>query len=301
MEAVLASQHGLVTLAQLRRGRVGKDQRRRLVERKTLRRVRPGVYALVGASETWERGLAAAVLSVDGAIASHAAAARLWSFAPRPEDAYEITVNGDSHIHRRGVAVHRSGILDEKDVVERQGIACTSFERTLCDCTTRLSKFQLGRVLDDGLRRGVVSLRRLERCAERLESAPGRHMTIARALLAERGIGFEPGGSRSELYVLEVLRRARLPLPVQQYRVKIGARTYRPDFAWPDHRIFAEYYGLPFHTGPTAVVADSERLTALSADGWLPLVFTSASTDREIVERTIAALTQRGVWSERGT
>ena len=47
------------------------------------------------------------------------------------------------------------------------------FERTLCDCTTRLNEYQLGRSLDDGLRRGVASLQRLKDCSERTESAPG--------------------------------------------------------------------------------------------------------------------------------
>jgi very-short-patch-repair endonuclease len=82
--------------------------------------------------------------------------------------------------------------------------------------------------------------------------------------------------------------------------VRVGSKTYRPDFAWPEHKVFAEYYGLPFHTGANAVVDDSERLTALVAAGWLPLVFTQASSDREIVERTTSALRQRGVSRETG-
>jgi hypothetical protein len=292
-EHVLVSQQGLVTLDQLRDGELPDDQTRSLLRRRVLRRLRPRVFGLVGASDSWERGLLAVVLSIEGSVASHAAAARLWSFAPRPEDRYEVTIERERRVSLRGVGVHRSGTLDETDVSRRHGIACTSFERTFCDCTTVLSEYQLGRVLDDGLRRGVASLRRLSLCAERLESGPGRHMSITRSLLAARGIGFDPGGSRSELHVLEVLRRAGLPMPVQQFRVRIGSKTYRPDFAWPDRLVFAEYYGLPFHTGASAVVADSARLTALSAAGWLPLLFTSESSDREIVERTATALDQR--------
>jgi hypothetical protein len=199
-----------------------------------------------------------------------------------------------------GVVLHRSGTVGERDISNRAGIESTSFERTFSDCTTQLSQHQLGRVLDDGLRRGVASLQRLKDCLERIESGPGRHMSVVRALLAMRGIGFDPGGSRSELQVFDVFRRARLPLPVQQYRVRIGSKTYRPDFAWPGCMVFAEYYGLPFHTGANAVIADSERLTALVAAGWLPLVFTQASSDREIIERTTAALHQRGVGREIG-
>ena len=294
-ESILASQHGLVTSEQLRAGEVSDRQARALVQQMVLRRLRPRVFGLVGARDSWERGLLAAVLSVEGSVASHASAARLWRFEPRPEDRYELTVGREQRIEMHGVVLHRSGTLGDGDVVRRQDIACTSFERTLCDCTVLLSGYQLGRVLDDGLRRGIASLHRLSGCSERLESGPGRQMSVIRSLLSDRGIGFDPGGSRSELHVLEVLRRARLPLPVQQYRVKVGAKSFRPDFAWPDCKVFAEYYGLPFHTGASAVVADSERLTALSAAGWLPLVFTHATSDREIVERTVAALHQRGV------
>ncbi len=294
-EPSLSAQRALITLDQLRLGSVADTTTRSLIRRKVLRRVRPRVFALVGSPESWERGLLAVVLSIDGSVASHSSAARLWQFDPRPEDRYEITVARDRHLSMNGVLVHRSGTVGDQDRAHRLDIPCTSFERTLADCSTTLSGAALGRVLDDGLRRGVASLRRLKDCCERLESAPGRHMSLVRSLLAERGIGFDPGGSRAELDVLEVFRRAAIPAPVQQHRVKVGSKTFRPDFAWPDSKVFAEYYGLRFHTGASAVVADSERLTALSAAGWLPLVFTHASSDGEIIERTIAALRRRGL------
>jgi hypothetical protein len=299
-EALLASQHGLVTLAQLRKGELSEGQRQRLVDSRILRRVRPRVFAVVGGRETWERGLLAVVLSVEGAVASHSAAARLWGFQPRPEDRYEITVERKHRTEVRGVAFHSSCALDE-DVVTRDDISCTSFERTLADCTTLMSEWQLGRALDDGLRRGIASLARLAKCSARLESGPGRHMSVVRSLLAARGIGFDPGGSRSELQLLDVWRRAGVPSPVQQHRIRIGSKTYRPDFAWPAEKVVAEFYGLAFHIGANAVVDDSRRLTALSSAGWLPLVFTHASPDREIVDRVVEALHHRrvvGVLSE---
>jgi hypothetical protein len=300
-ESVLASQLGLVTREQLLEGDLGEARIRNLVRRKVLRRTRRNVYALVGSSDSWERGLLAAVLSVPGSIASHSSAARMWSFDPRPEDRYEITVPRGCYVDIPGVTLHRSRIIGEPDVSTRNGIVVTSFERTLADCTVLLSEHQLSRVFDAGLRRGVASLRRLSDCLERTDSGPGRHMSVVRALLAARGVGFDPGGSRSELQVLEVFRRAGLPVPVQQHRVRVGAKTYRPDFAWPDRMVFAEYYGLPFHTGAAAVVSDSERLTALAAAGWLPLVFTQSSTDQEIIDRTTAALRLRRVGRESDT
>ena len=295
IETLIVSQRGLVTIEQLRGARIDDDRRYRLVKKKVLRRLRPSVYGIVGAPDTWERGLLALVLSTEHAVASHASAARLWSFAVRPEDRYEITVPRSGPTRLPAGIVHRSDTLHDEDVRRRDGIPCTSFERTLCDCSALLSPSQLGRVLDDGLRRNVASLDRLKRCAERLESAPGRHMSGVRWLLAERGRGFHPGGSRSELLVLEVIREAGLPLPVQQLEIKVSGKTYRPDFAWPEAKVFAEFYGVAFHSGASAVVADNRRLTDLSAAGWLPLVFTYASTEQEIVAATRAALRQRGV------
>jgi hypothetical protein len=125
-------------------------------------------------------------------------------------------------------------------------------------------------------------------------------MSVIRDLLSERAAGFNPGGSRSELQLLDVFRRARIPMPVQQHNVRVGSRIYRPDFAWPDEMVFAEYYGIRYHTGASAVIADSERLTALSAAGWLPLVFTHASSEREIIEATTRALKRREAVFEIG-
>jgi hypothetical protein len=292
-EEDLVRQRGLITRRQLIDGGLSEGQVRRLVHQQVLRRVRPGVLELVGMEPSWERGLLAIVLSVDGAVASHSSAARMWNLEPRPEDRYEITTTGPFRAPLIGVALHRSRVLVADDVTRIDSVVCTTFERTLCDCSTLLGNDQLGRALDAGLRRGVTSLRRLAACAERLESGPRRHMSAIRALLATRLPGFDPGGSAAELKVLEVLRRAGLPAPVQQYRVKVGSKTFRPDFAWPARKIFAEYYGLPFHTGASAVTHDSARLTALSAAGWLPLIFTAASSDREIIERTRAALEAR--------
>lgn len=292
-ESVLAAQRGLVTRDQLEHSGVDEGALRRLVDRKVLRRDRARVYALVGATESWERGLQAVVLSVPDSVASHSAAARLWDFDPRPAARYEITVDRKCFVDRPGVTLHRSKFMDEHDITNREGIDSTSFERTLSDCTTLLSQSQLGRALDNGLRRGVASLTRLKDCLEQTESGPGRHMATIRSLLAERGIGFDPGGSRSELQVLDLFRKAGLSIPVQQHQVRVGGRKYRPDFAWPDLMVFAEYYGAPFHTGASAVAADSQRLTALASAGWLPLVFTWESSDREIVERTTIALEQR--------
>jgi hypothetical protein len=293
VDVTACKQWSLVTRQQLRHSGISPEQIAGLLRSGALRRVGYRVYATLGSPRSWEQAVLAAVLSAGaGAVASHAAAARLWGFAYLPSDGLDVTILVDarSSFGTRRPGLHRTRVLPDADVTERAGIPCTTFERTLCDCTTRLSPFQLGRVLDDGLRRNLASLDRLMKCVFRLDSGPGRRLQVAKELLAQRDGSFDPGGSASELRVLSVLREAGIPAPVQQLRVRVNSRSYELDFAWPDQRVFAEYYGLPVHSGATAVAADSSRLTALVTAGWKPLVFTDASPDHEIVQSARRAL-----------
>ena len=231
----------------------------------------PRVFGLVGARESWERGLFAAVLSVDRVRSRRtASAARLWNFEPRPEDRYEITVGPRSS---NSDCAESSSIDPERsttdDVASLDGhrvhVLRANALRLHNAARASTSSAEPSTTVCAAVSRRCAGLRG---CAERLESGPGSSHVASFARCSRRAaIGFDPGGSRSELHVLDVFRRAGLPLPVQQYRVKIGAKTFRPDFAWPDCKVFAEYYGLPFHTGASAVVADSERLTALVGRG----------------------------------
>ncbi len=298
VEPLLVAQHSLVTLDQLRAENVSDDKLYRLIRHQVFKRSRPRVFALAGVPDSWERGLHAVILSLDDAAGSHSASARLWDYCHLPDGPYEVTIPRTEYPSREGVWIHRSTTLDACDLTTRHGILCTTYERTLCDLTTRLTERELGRVLDDGLRRGVASIARLKDCAERLESGPGRHMSVVRDLLAVRDAEYEPGGSNAELRVRRVLKRADIALPVQQFKVTVGSRTYRLDYAFPPPRVFIEYYGKAYHIGASAVAYDNERVTALASIGWLPLIFTWATPDREMVERTREALAERGVGSK---
>jgi len=291
IDEVAREQRSLVTREQLLAADFSRWEIAGLLRTRALRVVRTRVYATVGSVRCWEQDLLAAVLAAgDGAVAWVGAAARLWAYVHRPEDAVSVLVKSDFSRRQRGV--HRTTILPGDDVTTVSGVPCTSFERTLCDCTSLLTPFQLGRVLDDGLRRGVASLKQLERCAVRLDSGRGRRLSVVKGLLAQRDADFHPGGSASELDVLRIIRDAGLPLPVQQLPVSVEGRTYYPDFAWPDRRIFAEYYGLAVHSGASSVSRDNDRLSALVAAGWRPLVFDETTAERTIVERITQVLLQ---------
>jgi hypothetical protein len=291
IDGLASGQWSLVTRQQLLDSDISQRRIASLLRSGVLRRVGYHVYSTFGARESWERDVLTAVLARPGGVASHAAAARLWDYSHLPADALDVLIRVDREStvwgHRD---VHRTLILPDDDVTERSGIPCTGFERTLCDCTKLLTEYQLGRVLDDGLRRGVASLDRLMKCAARLDSGPGRRLSVMKTLLAQRDASFHPGGSGAELDVLKVIRAADLPIPVQQYPIRVAGHNYDLDYAWPDRKVFLEYYGLPRHSGASAVAYDSRRQTALVAAGWRPVVFTDATTEREMVRSLRAVI-----------
>jgi len=290
-QAVASRQLSLVTRRQMRLAGVSDRQIDTLVKSGVLQRTRPRVFAVAGSSMSWEQALLAVVLAADeDAVASHSSAARLWNLKHRPPERFEITTRRDRRVRLEGIRVHTSDCFDETDIAVQADVPCTSFERTLCDCSTSMTQFELGRALDDGLRRGVASLRRLEACAERLESCPGRHMSVIRKLLRERDNDFDPGGSASELRVLKLVRLAGLPIPVQQHRVRVEGRRFVLDYAWLSPKVFLEYYGLAVHSLPSAVHYDNDRLTLLAGAGWKPVVVTDVDSDDAILRKLATAL-----------
>jgi hypothetical protein len=57
------------------------------------------------------------------------------------------------------------------------------------------------------------------------------------------------------------------------------------DFAWPDRLVYAEYNGLAFHSGASAVAHDDARTSALSELGWRGLFFDETTPERRIIEQ----------------
>src|SRR2546423_15200931 len=113
---ITANQYALVTWQQLRDEGLTEHEIRGLAKRRVLKRERPEVYGIVGAPDSWERGLLAAMLSVgDDCVASKSSAARLWGFAYLPEGRYEITVPNERRPRLVGVRIHRTTQLDEAD------------------------------------------------------------------------------------------------------------------------------------------------------------------------------------------
>ena len=293
--AIARRQHGLVTLVQLR-ACLSAAQIRHRVDRGRLQRVFSGVLRVAGAPESWEQmALAAVLASGEGAVVSFLAGAYLWNVAGFWEQPQcEITTPSRRRSRLDGVIVHDSEILDGNHVNRRRGIPVTSVARTLCDLTACCSPNQVGRALDDALRRKLTSLRRVATVFDDLATRGRRCSTVMRELLAERGPAYHPGGSDPEVRMIRVLAAAGLPRPVQQHRVRVEGRTYRLDGAYPAYKVGIEYEGFDYHISRTAFDDRYERDRNLKRAEWHVVYVTSRTADGRIVSDTREALESRG-------
>ena len=95
--------------------------------------IRPDVYAVAGAPQSWEQSLLAVTLSVP-AFASHRTAGHLWPLRgyPQPEK-LEVVTSYDQHVRLDEVHGHRSRALFDLDRTRRNAIPTVTAERALVD------------------------------------------------------------------------------------------------------------------------------------------------------------------------
>jgi len=282
---VFARQHGLVTIAQARAGGLTDSAIRHRVRTGQWVRVRSGVYLLVGTPESRPQAVLCAVLAAgDPAWASHFTALSMWGYRGFDAQPLEVCVLLQRRPRVAGVRVHRSGTLEAQERRVVDGVPVLSAARSLVDTSARFDDVALGSLVDDGLRRRVLTLGALHGLLRRLPMiSPGRSPARLERILVPRTAGYHPGDSELETRVLRAIVRAGLPAPQRQHRVLVGERTYFLDLAYPDVKVAIEVDGFDYHRDRGAFDRDRMRQNDLVGVGWTVLRFTSTSTDAEIV------------------
>jgi hypothetical protein len=287
-------QLGLITRAQALQ-LVSEDVFRTLAERRHLQRFRHGVWAVAGAPESYERVVLAAVLAA-GAFAwsSHRTTARLRSLRVPPPEEIDILTLPNRRLRLDGVRQHRNRSISTTDVGRVGVVPATTVAKTLVDCLPWLPGAAFGKAVDDARRRKLVTYEEVEAAHTFLDRGrqTGRHLVVpARPVLADR---HHEGGSDRELDVLGILRRAGLPLPVQQHPVFVGGRWRYLDYAYPESKIYLEWDGFGEHGLIRSTFDDDrERDAELALLGWLGLHFTSNTLELDVAHRVRRALGSR--------
>jgi hypothetical protein len=264
-----------------------------LLRRELWVEIRPNVYAVAGSPASWEQAVLASILSAGPDVyASHRTTASLCGFRAfdRPE-AIEVVAPLHRKVGLTGVIGHRSRELFDADLTTRLGIPSVTASRALVDLAGTIPPRDLGATLDDLLRRRLCTLDEVGRCVARLHPGPGRSLRAMHRVLGERLPGYDPGDSDLEIRALRAIAKAGLPLPKQQYRMRLAGRQVRIDVAYPDERIAIEIDSWEHHgLRRSKFDADHIRRDDLLVVGWSPFTFTSAMTDAYFVDCVRALL-----------
>ena len=236
--------------------------------------------------------LGAVLLAGELAWASHATSSRFWRYPGfESDESIEITTLLGKRVKQKGVVAHRSGLIEDRDLRVVRGVPCMSPARTIVDLSARLSADRLGRLVDDGLRRGLLTVAGLDHEVRRFwKFAPGRSPKTLEAVLADRVPGYHGTKSNLEQDVYDAIVNGGLPAPVRQHKVVVNGQPYYIDMAYPERLIAIEADGFDFHRGRAVFDSDRARQNDLVNLGWLVLRFTSTFTDDRIVADVRRAL-----------
>lgn len=256
---------------------------------------RRGVWVVAGSPRNYEQAVLGVVLAAGKlAWASHRTAAKLRRLLVPPPEVIDVLTLPDRRVRLDGVAHHRNELIVVGDVGELGPIPITSVARTLVDCTPWLPGKALRAAVNDARRRKLVTLEDIEAAHAAVDERrrTGRHLVRPmRPILAVHDL---PGGSERELDVLDVLRRAGLPLPVQQHPVVVAGRQRYLDYAYVPEKVYLEFDGFGEHGLIREVFDDDrERDGELVLMGWLGLHITSRTSEANLVSRVERALAQR--------
>jgi hypothetical protein len=257
--AVLAErQHGVVAHRQLVALGFGRGWIRRQLETFRLHRVFSGVYA-VGHAPLPGRGrwMAAVLACGEGAVLSHRSAAALWELLAVPSGPVDVLVERCGPRRKKGIAVHETLYLPERDRAVVDWIHVTSVPRTLLDLA-EVAPARLRRAWDEAERRELLDLRAVRELCDR--STGRRGLGPLLALAAE---GSEAPHTKRELEArfFDFCRTERLPPPICNALVA----DYEVDAFWPQYGLIVELDSWTFHRGRRAFERDRERSAALQA------------------------------------
>lgn len=271
-----ARQHGVITRSQLVGCGRSEGSIRNDLESGRLTVARPGVYLLAGSSPSWRQAVSVACTwGGEGTYASHLTAARLWALAGFHDNEVHISTTRNLRTGG-GVTVHLVRKWSSCDVARAGGFPVTSSVRTLMDVAATCPVDRIEIALDDALRRGIVTLRRL---SWRLDEVGARGRAGAaplRRLLIARAEGCAPAHSPLETRFARLLRAAGLPPPHRQFEIYDGdCFVARVDFAYPEHGLVIELDDYGYHSGRVEWEKDLMRRNHIESAGYRVLHITA--------------------------
>jgi hypothetical protein len=289
------SQHGVVTLGQLKSAGLGKAAVAKRVKAGRLHRIHRGVYAVGHDRLTGYGRTTAAVLAYGPrAVASHRTAGGLQGLREDNSARTDVSLPLQSVRSRPGINAHAAATLRAEDVTKRHGIPCTTVARTLLDLADVVPRRQVERALEQA---EIMRVFDLDELHDVLAHANGRRGAgVLRDLLAE--LDDEPGLTANDLEdrFLALCRAAGLPPPAVNRWIAIDdGPPIKADFVWTTQRLIVETDGWGSHGTRRRFEGDRRRDQRARLAGWETVRFTRRQVlrDPDWVIATTAALLAR--------
>lgn len=288
--ALFARQDGVATTSQIL-AVVSRRYLELLVECTAVERIWRGVYSY-GVADTARRlkGLDLVCGEVVGVCLG--TAARVYGFDI--QDGAELHVlNPTGHQLRPadGLVVHRR---DGAPLMMVSGRPATAPAWTAVEVARTLRRPRALGTLDAALRSGHCDLGELSRAVGAQRGRRGV-VKVRQLLPLANGRSESPMESEARLVMID----GGLPSPVLQHEVvDARGRLRRLDFAWPVHRVAAEYDSGEWHVGMEALRRDREKLAALQDLGWMVVPIVADDVRRQpsrLVDRIRAHLDRAAV------
>jgi very-short-patch-repair endonuclease len=239
-----------------------------------LSRTHPGTFKHAGVPGTWRQEASAALVWLgEDCYLTGTAAARIWQvsgFSDHPT----IHITGTKNIRRRqGVRYRRTTALPPEHVTDVDGFRVTTPARTAFDLASDARPGRLGHVIDEFLRRGLMTLDDVADVMLIMGTKGRKGMAMLRRLLAERMGEGGPAHNKTELRLYKSLSSAGLK-PTRQFRVDWSSGAFYLDCAWPKLHVGAESDSYRWHGTRTAWDRDKDRERILKQMGWRIVRFT---------------------------
>ncbi len=281
------TQDGITTRTELRDAGLTDKSIDRKIAAGLLIPVFAGVYRVAGYPKTWQGDLRAAFLwGGEGALITGASALALRGIegfdSPIP-DLYVASTKRCEVVKTRRLPTSRIPSRPHS------GMRTTSIERALLDACTTHQITSVGIAMDDALRRGLTSTKKLVQEAEANSGKGRRGVKAFRMLIALRDPDDQKVRSVMETKMLRIIRRISSHRFVPNLEV-LGRKRYLLDFGVAEVRVGIECHSRSWH-GTGRVGPDLARHRDLTLMGWTILYFSweDIVCRPEEVERDIKA------------
>lgn len=262
-----ASHHGAFTRRQAAALGLRKRGVSDLVVAGVLREPVPGVLVDRAHPGGWRQDMSVATLACNSAgVAGFESAALLHGVDGNWGEPIVLLLGAPRRVMVEEVRTH-VGPLDPCDIVEVDGIRCTSVERTLCDLGSSVSEARV-RIAFEWYWRTRGSLAGLQAAVDRLHRPGQRGTKVLQELLVDARMRRRPTESALEVRLEAILEEVEGLVRQFEVFAEDGTFVARVDFAVPAMRLAIEAHSVQFHGSAEALKRDEARHARLTAAGW---------------------------------